>query len=267
MFDIPLKVDKKNYVTSSDKYKEEIEVVCSYYKNFIIKTVKYKNDMGCQSYIVPLSGDKTPQCQLEMMDGEQKVDPRFPGSDYFEGVRGDYAVFFAADSTVGWGMPFLIVRISDNATIYFDLAAIVENNDVALYGIVPEEKGLRLIYTRNFEEALCSVITDGQECIEKIAKLTGVRGDFERVCTNSYTNTYIAECKNVPDNEKQSCIEKKLNSMTFINLAHSPSTISYNVEAFIPKAAPAIKYEQGWQLQHDNFLTKKGDVINCRPEQ
>jgi hypothetical protein len=168
LFDAPLKTVRIALPKDPDNPKAKPKVTCAYYPRFMIKEVDLGEIGAAQLSIQPTAdrGTRTP-CRRDNLSGELVVAPD-DWTGYFDGVKGDYAVFTAED---GWngGMGFVVIGARTGKKLFDD----------ALVGsfrrISDGPGGLTLRYRRVYA-AKCSLRADAVGCWRRIVRDTGLSG-------------------------------------------------------------------------------------------
>lgn len=265
--DKPIAVQKIDLPEEDNNPMVKRSVICSTYSSFVVKEVNY-GEKGAALSVIPMDPQLPTVCNEKNQANEYVID----WSGYFYGVKDGYAFFSADDRDLGGGQFFMVLRLHDKKIVFEDSAATSAKNGIEIKSIQVDKSGLKLNYLRNYFGG-CSVLTDGEACLNNISKNTGVTNDFKKICIKKYRISVEVMAKSRCEVQEPSiadCFQKELKSMLDDQQWDTtPSYVTYNVEAFIPNDAPPVdpKMNDTAVIQEffTKFLKKKSDVIDCTP--
>jgi hypothetical protein len=245
IYDQPL--ETRHVTLKSDPLNPRVrrEVSCFIYPHFVVKQVDF-GEVGTERLsIIPVVSGATPPCRQEKEQNENVI-PADTWSDYFEGVKSDYAFFKAADGMNG-GLGFMVFRVSDRKKLFEDIA------EKGIHTLEIKDGILKLRYQRVFSSK-CSVVTGGLACRDSVAEQAGVADESLSSCAGGYEAAKLEMAKmrcDVKSVQHAACIEKELKLINEQRWDDAPTVIVYEVEVSLGGASPVIR--------------PLSDVLACRP--
>jgi hypothetical protein len=222
-FDPPLKIVRAPLPRDADNPRSRPKVSCFYFPRFMVKQVDLGEEGAAQLSILP--GAPATACRQANAPGERVISPD-DWTGYFDGVRGDYAVFTAED---GWngGMGFAVFDARTGRKVFDDAAK------ARFRSVQASSDGLVLRYRRVFTPK-CSLIVDRAGCWRAIRRQTGLAGDRPPDCSAAYDR----EARRTPKFAAQ--------------LRDDPTVIDYEALATLRNS-------------HATIRTAPGDLATCHP--
>jgi hypothetical protein len=250
--------------------KIKVTVTCSYYPRFVVEGAHFDGDAGSDFFTVPVVNGNDPVC--DNPEGPNSKDSGDWGGGLV-GVKNDLVVIAGPD-TFDDGTGVTIFRPLNHKVVFSDDDVEVDDKFFPLLISINESNaGVEVHYNRVFAEG-CSVVAQGNVCVDRFVKQTGVaRHAFAR-CATSYRVLW----------EKYSqwrCTKAgRLDHLCFVNgfkpaeereWNRNPTAIAYDVHLFIPANGPPVQMDNYSAplpaiKNHDHAegqFTTVGDLIEC----
>ncbi|MGA9672134.1 MAG: hypothetical protein WBQ94_23175 [Terracidiphilus sp.] len=232
-FDTPLLQKHLPLPRDPDNPQSKPLLSCYYYPHFMVKQIDLGEEGAEQLSILHISkGEEQPPCRRTNAKDEMVIDSK-AWDGYFEGVKGSFVFFNAADGVNG-GVGFAIFSGSDGSKIFEDVA----KSGMSSIELIPpiaqsdpnnhSDAAIKVRFRRVYQ-APCSLRTDERNCWTSIKQITGLSDSAPPNCSAWYE----AEEKRLPDGSKE--------------VATDPSVITYEVEILLDsrntlvRAAPISK--------------------------
>jgi len=229
-FDKPLRVVKRDMgvldsysIVADKKVYDHKQLVCTYYKGWLIKELESPDLIGDDMIgVAPSSVEHPAVCEELMATGEWRADVgKFCGG--LLGVK-DNLLFLGEDDVQSSVDGFLVYRLTDGKELLRDASLYRTNMEI---DHLPSGL-LRLRYTRMLPEQDCSPTGLGNKCWAKIRELTGLPEASRDACEatrEAYAAFFAKACE---QSDTANCVQLYVEERK--RLYDGPMSVAYPVE-------------------------------------
>lgn len=242
----------------------KVIVTCSYYPRFAVEEVHDDGDEGEAIYTVPIADGIDPACEDPEVSNPKAVGE---GAGWFVGVKNDLVVAAGPD-TFDYGTAVTIFRALDYKVLLSDQVQ-VQGKSLSLRMSIKESKaGVDVRYDRIFA-GRCSMVAQGEACVDQFVKQTGVGAQSFAECAASYRlqeEWWVKLDCTKSGRLDHSCLVNGLSPTEQKKWDTDPTVIAYPVQMFIPAGAPSVDLDYyGGSSAAVRSVPIVGGVVDCFP--
>lgn len=166
-----------------------ITLSCYFYPSIVVKEYDAGQKGAEWLSFLRFDGGKTPSCNESHAPGEKVIPDGGEWSGYFDGVKGNFIFFIAADGTDG-GMPFVVFDSVSSKKVFEDSAYVSWNESTKAEGapfdhmrVSTTPNGTVILRYLRVTEAGCDLQANRDSCWEQVRKKLDLKSTPAPICS------------------------------------------------------------------------------------